>query len=296
MEQQQSSQPRLHSQPAQQTSLFTSITPHPSANTLSPSQQQPQQAGLLFCNSPLPPPDQTSNLLFSSQVQMPPLTSSNRIAQDTPDPSLLFSQASMVPVNQQDRSEPMAIGNPSAPQQQVMFQEQQPMQLGSGSNSRQEQPVGLFMPQSNMASLQGGLTQELTQSHLFASQNGVTNLQTTTSSPVQQPGPLFQTAVSGNISQPSQPQQSGLFLFGIQDECSQMMSSSGNMLSDQIIAISQSGQNQRESEAHIQSLLSQSLSQSGSLQNNMSACQNMGKTDDLLAGLQESVSSVTHSY
>lgn len=217
MEQQQPSQPQLHSQPAQQTSLFTSITPHPSANTLSPSQQQPQQAGLLFCNSPLPPPDQTSNLLFSSQVQMPPLTSSSLIAQDTPDPSLLFSQASMVPVNQQDRSEPMAIGNSSAPQQQVMFQEQQPMQLGSGSNSRQEQPVGLFMPQSNMASLQGGLTQELTQSHLFTSQNGVTNLQTTTSSPVQQPGPLFQTAVSGSISQPSQPQQSGLFLYGIQD-------------------------------------------------------------------------------
>lgn len=75
-----------------------------------------------------------------------------------------------------------------------------------------------------------------------------------------------------------------------------MISSSGNMLSDQIIAISQSGQNHRESEAHIQSLLSQSLSQSGSLQNNMSACQNMGKTDDLLAGLQESGSSITHSY
>lgn len=75
-----------------------------------------------------------------------------------------------------------------------------------------------------------------------------------------------------------------------------MMSSSGNTLSDQIIAISQSGQNQRESEARIQSLLSQSLSQSGSLQNNMSACQNMGKTDDLLVGLQESGSSVTRSY
>ena len=217
MEQQQPPQPQLHSQPAQQASLFTGITSHPSANTLPPSQQQPQQAGLLFCNNALPPPDQTSNLLFGSQVQMPPLTSSNRIAQDSPDPSLLFSQASMVPVNQQDRSEPMAIGNPPAPQQQVMFQEQQPMQLGSGSNSRQEQPVGLFMPQSNMASLQSGLTQELTQSHLFASQNGVPNLQTTTSSPVQQPGPLFQTAVSGSISQPSQPQQSGLFLFGIQD-------------------------------------------------------------------------------
>lgn len=75
-----------------------------------------------------------------------------------------------------------------------------------------------------------------------------------------------------------------------------MMSSAGNTLSDQIIAISQSGQNQRESEAHIQSLLSQSLSQSGSLQNNMGACQNMRKTDDLLVGLQGTGSSVTRSY
>lgn len=74
------------------------------------------------------------------------------------------------------------------------------------------------------------------------------------------------------------------------------MSTPGNTLSDQIIAISQSGQNQRESEAHIQSLLSQSLSQSGPVQNNMTACQNMGKTDDLLASLQESGGSLTRSY
>lgn len=73
-------------------------------------------------------------------------------------------------------------------------------------------------------------------------------------------------------------------------DCSQMMSTSGNTLSDQIIAISQSGQNQ-DSDAHIQSLLSQSLSQ-----NNMTACQNMGKTEDLLVGLQESGSSLTRSY
>lgn len=217
-QQQQPSQPQLHSQPAPQASLFQNISPHPSANTLSPGQQQQQQAGLLFCNNPLPTPDQASSLLFSSQGQMPPLTSSSLVSQETPNPSLLFSQASMVTINQQDRSEPMALGNPNDPRQQVMFQEQQPMQLGGGSNNPQEQRVGLFMPQSNMASLQGGLaTQELAQSHMFASQNGVANLQTTTSSPVQQPGALFQTAVSGSISQPSQPQQSGLFLFGIQN-------------------------------------------------------------------------------
>ena len=92
------------------------------------------------------------------------------------------------------------------------------MQLGGTTNNLQEQPVGLFMPQSNMASLQGGLAaQELAQSAMFASQNGVANLQTTTSSPVQQSGTLFQNAVSGNISQPNQPQQPGLFIFGMQN-------------------------------------------------------------------------------
>lgn len=203
----------------------------------------------------------------------------------------------MVTVNQQDRSEPMALGNPTDPRQQVLFQDQQPMQLGNSSNNRQEQPVGLFMPQSNMASLQGGLAPpELTQSAMFASQNGVANLQTTTSSPVQQPGTLFQSAVSGTINQPSQPQQPGLFLFGIQNECGQLMNTPGNTLSDQIIAISQSGQNQRESDAHIQSLLSQSLSQSATVQNSIAASQNMEKIDDLLVSLQETGSNLTRSY
>lgn len=217
-QQQQPPQPQLHPQPGQQGPLFQNISPHPSANTLSPGQQPQQQQGLLFCSNPLPTPDPTSSLMFGSQGQMPPLTSSSLVPQETPNTSLLFSQANMVTVNQQDRSEPMALGNPTDPRQQVMYQEQQPMQLGSSSNNQQEPPVGLFMPQSNMSSLQGGLAaQELAQSHMFASQNGVASLQTTTSSPVQQPGSLFQTAVSGSISQPSQPQQSGLFLFGIQN-------------------------------------------------------------------------------
>lgn len=74
------------------------------------------------------------------------------------------------------------------------------------------------------------------------------------------------------------------------------MNTPGNTLSDQIIAISQSGQNQRESDARIQSLLNQSLSQSGSVQNSMTASQNMEKIDDLLVSLQESGSSLTRSY
>lgn len=217
MAQQQTSQPPPLTQPAQQASLFQNISPCASStNTLPPGQQQ-HQAGLLFCNNALSTPDQASSLMFSSQGQMPPLTSSSLVSQECQNPSHLFSQATIVAVNQQDRSEPMAIGNPTNPPQQVMFQEQQPMQLDSGSSNRQEQPVGLFMAQPSMASLQGGLAaQDLAQSAMFAPQNGVTSLQTTTSSPIQQPGTLYQTTVSGSISQPSQPQRPGLFVFGIQ--------------------------------------------------------------------------------
>ncbi|CAG5856032.1 unnamed protein product [Menidia menidia] len=290
MEQQQASQ--SHTQPVQQAGLFQTISPHSSPSTLSPGQQQQQQPGLLFCSNNISAQPQAANLLFSNQGQMPPLTTSGLVSQEPQNPSLLFSQANMVTVSQQNQPEPMAIGNPTDPQQQVMFREQQPMQLGGSANNQQEQPVGLFMSQSNMTPLQGGLaTQELAQSAMFASQNGVATLQTTTSSPVQQPGPLFQNGVNGSINQPNQPQQPGLFIFGIENDCGQMLNTAGSTLSDQIIAISQSGQNERESEAHIQSLLSQSMTQSGPVQGSMAASQNMEKINDLLVSLQETGSS-----
>ncbi|XP_055777126.1 nuclear factor of activated T-cells 5-like isoform X2 [Salvelinus fontinalis] len=300
MEQQQPSQPQ--SQPPQQNSMFQNISPHPPANTLSQTQQQ--QAGLLFCSNPLSTPEQPPSLLFSGQGQMPPMSSSSLNSQEPQNPSMLFSQASMVTVSQQESSEPMAfldqsqvVGNPSEPCQQGLFQEQQPMQLITSSNNGPEQPVSLFMPQSNMAALQGCMAaQVLPQTGIFSTQNGVAGLQTTTSSPVQQPGSLFHTAVSGSLNQPSETQQPGLFLFGIQNECGQLINSPGTTLSDQIIAISQSGQNQRESEAQIQSLLNQSMSESGSMQNSMTASQNMEKIDDLLVSLQEQGNNLTRSY
>uniref|UniRef100_A0AAZ3PD26 Nuclear factor of activated T-cells 5 n=1 Tax=Oncorhynchus tshawytscha TaxID=74940 RepID=A0AAZ3PD26_ONCTS len=298
MEQQQPPQP----QPPQQNSMFQNISPHPPANTLSQTQQQ--QAGLLFCSKHLSTPEQPPSLLFSGQGQMPPMSSSSLNSQEPQNPSMLFSQANMVTVSQQESSEPMAfqdqsqvVGNPSEPRHHSLFQEQQPMQLITNSNNGPEQPVSLFMPQSNMSALQACMAaRELPQTGIFSTQNGVAGLQTTTSSPVQQPGSLFQTAVSGSLNQPSEAQQPGLFLFGIQNECGQLITSPGTTLSDQIIAISQSGQNQRESEAQIQSLLNQSMSESGSMQNSMTASQNMEKIDDLLVSLQEQGNNLTRSY
>ncbi|MEQ2215702.1 hypothetical protein XENOCAPTIV_004579 [Xenoophorus captivus] len=298
MEQQQSPQPPPLTQPSPQPAMFQSISPHSSSNTLSPGQQQQQQAGLMFCDNNLSTQPQAPNLIFASQGQMPPLTTSSLVSQESQNPSLLFSQGSTVAVNQQNQPEPMALGNLTNSPQQVMFQEQQPMQLGGSPNNQHNQQVGLFIPPSNMPPMQGGLAvPELTQSAMFASQNGVANLPATASSPVQQPGSLFQHGVSGNISQPSQPQQPGLFIFGIQNGCDQLMNSPGNTVSDQIIAISQSSQNQQESEARIQSLLSQSMSQPGTtVQGSMEVSQNMEKINDLLVSLHESGGTLTRSF
>ncbi|XP_053721592.1 nuclear factor of activated T-cells 5 isoform X2 [Synchiropus splendidus] len=288
MDQQPAARPQTLTQPALQPSLFQNISQHSSANTSPPGQQQ-LPGGLLFCNSTLSSPDQNPGLLFNNQGQMPPLTSSSLVAQDQQNPSLLFSQASVLTVNQQNRAEPMALGNPGDPRQQVLYQEQQPMQLGTSTNIQQEQPVGLFVSQP-MASLQAA------QSAMFASPNGVRSLQTTAASPVQQPRTLFQPTVSATMSQPSRPQQSDLFLFGMQNECGQLINAEGNTLSDQIIAISQSGQNQRETDAHIQSLMCQSLSRPAPGPTSLGSSQNMEKIDDLLVSLQEPGTNITRSY
>ncbi|XP_072320702.1 nuclear factor of activated T-cells 5 [Eucyclogobius newberryi] len=266
MEQQPPTQSQSHTQSAQQATLFQNVPALPSANPLSQNPQQPQQPGLLFCSNPMSTQDQASSLLFSAQTQMN--------------------------VTQSDRSEPMALGNPSDPRQQIIFQEQQPMQLGNTAGSQPESSVSLFMPPSSMASLQQDLAQELAQSSLFTAQNSVPALQTTTNSPVQQPRALFQTAGNRNISQPNQAQQPGLFMFGIQNECGQLINPAGNTVSDQIIAISQSGQNQRESEARIQSL----LNQTASVQNSMTPSQNMEKMDELLVSLHDSANGLTRSF
>lgn len=87
------------------------------------------------------------------------------------------------------------------------------MQLTPSSNAGSAQSVTLFMDQSNVprdmppAAAAG----------LFSTQNGVAGLQTTTSSSVQQPGTLFQSAVNGTLNQPGQAPQSGLLFFELRN-------------------------------------------------------------------------------
>ncbi|KAL1270625.1 hypothetical protein QQF64_029641, partial [Cirrhinus molitorella] len=280
MEQQQSPQ---H---AQSGSMFQSISQSPSK--LAPGQQQ--QASLLLgsLGSPVTQ-EQTSNLLFGGQVQIGSMNNSSLASPEQQNTSHPFSQPGLVTVRQQESSKPMTfqdqtamVVNPSS--NKPIFQDQQPMHLAPSSGTAPSQSVNLFMAQGGMAS----------QEPLFAPPSDVTRIQTSTSSPVQQPGQLFQTTMSGSLNQPNQNQQSDLFLFEIQNECRQLMNSQGSTLSDQIIAINQSGQSQQESEGQIQSLLGQSMPDPGTVQSTLTTSQNMEKIDDLLVSLQEQGNNISY--
>ncbi|KAJ8271417.1 hypothetical protein COCON_G00102760 [Conger conger] len=243
-----------------------------------PDSQQAQQAGLLYCGSGHGAREQPGGLLFSQGQGTPP-------PQETHSAPLLFSQAGVMqaaePMSFQDQSSETGAQQGRDGPRQGLFQDQQPMQVGPGP----EQPVALFMPQTA----------------IFAAPNGVAGLRTSSSSPVQpQPSSLFQTAVSGALTQPGQTQQTGLFLFGIQNECGQLINSAGPTLCDQLIAISQSGQRQgqgqRHSDTQIQALLGQSMCESGTAPNSLNTSQNMEKIDDLLVSLQEQSDSLSRSY
>uniref|UniRef100_A0A8C7I010 RHD domain-containing protein n=1 Tax=Oncorhynchus kisutch TaxID=8019 RepID=A0A8C7I010_ONCKI len=258
---------------AQQSSLFqTSILP--------PSQHpQPQPTGLLLCTASLKPQALPPALLFSTQAQGPSMgNNSTPCPQDTPA-SLLFSQPTMVGVRvevaQTDPVEPMlfqdqssSVGGTPASRNtppQRLFQGPQPMQVGSSSvNGPPSQQVDLFLPQGSLSGLQGSMaTQELGNQAaagetIFVMQSGlgVVGLQSTTSSPGKRPPEqLFQTGVSGNVGQPGG--QPNLFVFGLQNDSSQLMTSSGSTMSAQ----SQPQNHNPLQASHIQPLMDPNMAQ-----------------------------------
>ncbi|XP_018594529.2 nuclear factor of activated T-cells 5-like isoform X1 [Scleropages formosus] len=272
-------------QPQQQgQSMFQNLSAHPPSSTLSPSQQQ-QQTGLLYCASTLSTQEQSPSMIFESSGP----------SQESQSPALLFYPNSVVSVSQQETTEPMSYQDQSSivenqpvsePQQQSLFEGQQPMQVVPSSGSSAEAPVTIFMPQSAISVLQGSLSsQDLTQATIFSTQNETVALQTSTSSAVQQQASPFQTTVNMTTSQSSQDQQPGIFLFAIQNECGQLISSSASALSSH-----------HENDAPMQSLLNQPASISGDMQDSVSTSQNIEKIDDLLESLQEQGNNISRSF
>lgn len=209
--QQNSQQPQLPM--GQQSPLFQSIPNHLQvANPGSQSQlSQPQQTGLLLCTTELNPQAIPQAILFSTQTQGPSPAGGISVGIPQPEPA--------EPMSFQDQSS--SHNNPASTenQQQNLFQDQQPMQVGPGSSSiPNSQPVELFLPQTSLTGLQNNIDSQEMNSQpaapattIFVVQGGVGVV----ASPGQQPSDqLFQTNVGGNVA----PQgQANLFVFSIQN-------------------------------------------------------------------------------
>ncbi|KAM9351789.1 nuclear factor of activated T-cells 5a [Symphorus nematophorus] len=266
MEQQQSPQQNQQQPPqlpmSQQGSLFQSIPNHSQANPVPQSQlPQPQQTGLLLCTTDLNPQAIPPAILFSTQTQGPSPMGSISVGIPQPEPA--------EPMSFQDQSSSSSTSTATENQQQSLFQEQQPMQVGPSSSSiPSSQPVELFLPQTSLSSLQSTIgSQELNNqapapgTTIFVVQGGVGVV---TNPGQQPPEQLFQTTVGGNVA----PQgQANLFVFGIQNDSPQLLNSSGPSLP---------AQSQAQNPSHMQPLLDQPMAQAAptmhsSLQNTLQA-------------------------
>ncbi|KAM4553277.1 nuclear factor of activated T-cells 5a isoform 2-T2 [Fundulus diaphanus] len=250
MEQQQSPQ-QNQQQPqqlpmGQQGSLFQNIANHSQANPVPQAQiSQPQQTGLLLCTTDLNSPA----ILFGTPTQAPPPIASISVGISQPDTA--------EPMSFQVQSSSESSSTPAPNQQQGLFQEQQPMQVTpSPSQVPSSQPVKLFIPQTSLSGLQGTIgSQELNSeasapaATIFVVQGGVGVV----ASPGQQPPEqLFQTGVGGNVAPQGQP---NLFVFGIQNDSSQLLGSSGPNLP---------AQSQAQNSGHMQPLLDRPMAQAAS--------------------------------
>eukprot|EP00062_Callorhinchus_milii_P005186 gi/632944396/ref/XP_007887485.1/ PREDICTED: nuclear factor of activated T-cells 5 isoform X2 [Callorhinchus milii] len=309
----------------QQGSLFQ--TQHSLVTLQNSTLSQDQQQNVLFnsqntispINNSMTSQEQQHNILFNSQNGMASMNT-NMASQEQQNQTLFHTQTNMVSVNQEQQSSMQFqnqatvsslanSGTSQADQQQSsVFHNQPQMQLVQSSGDSQDQQVTLFISQASMSALQNNMTQQdLQQSNIFNSQNNVPVLQTNTASPGQQQNTLFhpQSAMNQLQNPPPPPQQpTDLFLFGIQNDCGRLMSindvsrscSSGpSTLSDQLLAISQSGQAQNEGQS-VSSLLPQQLTDSRQLSSNITAEQNVEKIDNILVTLQNQGNNINRSF
>nr|XP_014353144.1 PREDICTED: nuclear factor of activated T-cells 5 isoform X1 [Latimeria chalumnae] len=277
-------------------------------------QQLQQQQNLLFgsqntistMGGNVTSSEQPQNILFNPS---PPLATS-MTTQEQQNSSLFHPQPNMIPINQeqpqslqfQSQTTVGSLQNAGSPQTEqqpsAMYHSPPQMQLVQNPGSSSEQQVALFMTTAAMSALQKSINQqELQQPSMFNTPSNVAGLQGNTSSPSppQQSG-LFHASAGGTINQLQNPpppaqQTSGMFLFGIQNDCGELITSGSSSLSDQLIAISEAGQTQSEVQNTVSSLLSQQMPDS-----QLTSNQNMEKINDLLVSLQNQGNNITNSF
>ncbi|XP_061532552.1 nuclear factor of activated T-cells 5-like isoform X2 [Phycodurus eques] len=274
MEQQQSPHQNQQQSPqlslGQQSSLFQSIPNHSQPNPVPQNQlSQQQQTGLLLCTADLNP----QTILFSTQTQGSSPMGSITVGLSQPETA--------EPMSFQDQS---SLGNNSTStqnQQQSIFQEQQPMQVGTSSSSvTDSQPVELFLPQASLSSLQSTLSSQELSSQTAAPGTTIFVVQGAVGvvdSPGQQPPEqLFQTNDGENVTQRG---PANLFVFGIQNDTPRLLNSSGTTLPVQ---------NQAQNPGHMQPLMEQPMTQAASsMHGNLQS--------SLQAQIQSSMESAMHT-
>uniref|UniRef100_A0A8C5WJS6 Nuclear factor of activated T-cells 5 n=1 Tax=Leptobrachium leishanense TaxID=445787 RepID=A0A8C5WJS6_9ANUR len=285
-------QEQMAAQEQQQNMLFSGSQEQMAA--------QEQQQNMLFSagQEQMAAQEHQQNLLFSAgQEQM---------ATQEHQQNLLFSagQEQMATQEQQSQvlfhSQNMDFQAPSPvssqhdqqqqQQQSPMYHNSAQLQLVQPPAASPDQQVTMFMSPPSM--LQSSMSQqELQQAASIFSQPIQGNAASS-----QQQAAMFHSSVAGALNQmqnpqTSSPQTSGMFLFGIQNNCSQMMPPPSGSLTDQMMALGQPGQPQGDGQS-VTTLLSQQMSESSSIASD----QNMGKISDLLVSLQNQGSSFSGSF
>ncbi|KAM7146478.1 nuclear factor of activated T-cells 5 isoform 4-T8 [Macrochelys suwanniensis] len=269
-------------------------------------EQQQQHQNMMFST-------QNTSTIASQKQTMIFNPNQNPITnQEQQNQSLFHAQSNMAPMNQdqqpmqfQSQTTVTPLQNPGSSQtetqQPTMFHNSPQIQLVQGSAGSQEQQVTLFISSASMSALQNSMSQqELQQSPIYSSQNNMTGIQGT-ASPAQQQSSLFHNTAGSAINQlqnsPASSQQtSGIFLFGIQNNCGQLLTSGPSALPDQLMAINQPGQPQSEGQPAVTSLLSQQISENSPLPSSMTTNQCIEKIDDLLVSLQNQGNNMAGSF
>ncbi|XP_060110525.1 nuclear factor of activated T-cells 5 isoform X2 [Heteronotia binoei] len=275
--------------PNQQGGMFQPSHSLVALQSSAPSQEQQQQQNMRFSSqNPLGPmTPQEPGMMFAAS----PSSMAGQEQQQQQSQSLFHPPTGMSQEQQPMQFQSQSSGSAQAEAQQpALFHNSPQMQLVQGSPGSQEQPVTLFISSASMSALQNSLSQqELQQPSLYSSQG---SLQSTSSPPQQQQqqqqAALFHNSHSSALNQlqnssASSQQTSGIFLFGIQDNCGQLLTSGPATMSEQMLTISQP---QGEAQQSVSTLLSQQMAESPQLPSAMTTNQNMKKIDDLLVSLQ----------
>ncbi|XP_075045207.1 nuclear factor of activated T-cells 5 isoform X2 [Mixophyes fleayi] len=243
------------------------------------------------------PHEQTQSILFGAQSSMASMASQEQ------QQNMLFGQSQEAMATQDQQNQALfhaqnmdfqaqsPVTSQHEQQQSPMFHNSPQLQLVQASPTSPEQQVTLYMSPASMSALQNSMSQqELQQTSMYSQ-----SIQGTTPPPQQQAA-MFHSSAGGAMSQmqsatASSSQAPGMFLFGIQNNCGQMISPTAGPMNNQMMGLGQPGQSQVDGQS-VTTLLSQQMTDNSS----MATDQNMEKINNLLVSLHNQGNNMSGSF